>query len=346
MTTFNPNKPPTNADTLAEEVGDDYETDDNLLSSEAVQRGNRAAMSDAAEREARLIVGTTQVGAAQRDLRLSEDRATAERTRAQIDAQRGGPTITTSLRGEVGEAVSELLDLRKIDAAFSKVTERVRGEVATIEEEKRAEARMLNGLLDAALDAARAKQRTPDVLAPFIGWIEHQRPDGRPEGYAVTVFASLNERQAQERAERVRDSALEIEKLLSLSTLQILGTAGRAADTLDSVGLSVDATAEDIVEHDDPAVSAAWRAWREAVSRWTEVQSTRRWLAVALSSGFDPKRPAELLNDTEADQLSWRHQFAGADLWVACEGSHMALSWWIAHGRPQAAGVAHIESEA
>ncbi|WP_206511435.1 hypothetical protein [Rhodococcus sp. KRD197] len=345
MTTFNPNKPPTNADTLAEEVGDDYETDDNLLSSEAVQRGNRAAMSDAAQREANLIIGTTHVGAAQRDLRLSEDRATAERTRAQIDAQRGGPTITTSLRGEVGEAVSELLDLRKIDAAFSKVTERVRGEVATIEEEKRAEARMLNGLLDAALDAARAKQRTPDVLAPFIGWIEHQRPDGRPEGYAVTVFASLNERQAQERAERVRDSALEIEKLLNSATLQILGTAGRAADVLTEAGLSVDATADEVVDSNDPAVSTAWRAWREAVVRWTEVQSTRRWLSVVLASGFDPKRPTELLSDTDAERVSWSGQYQGSEL-VGVHGAHGALAWWLSNGRPAAAGVAHIESEA
>ncbi|MFT7025187.1 MAG: hypothetical protein ACJA07_004309 [Rhodococcus sp. (in: high G+C Gram-positive bacteria)] len=334
MTTFNPNKPPTNADTLAEEVGDDYETDDNLLSADAVQRGNRAAMSDAAEREARLIIGTTQVGAAQRDLRLSEDRAQAERQRAQIDAQRGGPTITTSLRGEVGEAVSELLDLRKIDAAYSKVIERVRGEVETVEAEKKSEARILDGLLDAALDASRAKQRTPDVLAPLIRWVEHERPDGRPEGYALAVFASLNARQAQERAERAQESALEIKKLLSFYTQRVLDSAGDVADTLEAAGLSVDATAEEVVDSNDPAVSTAWRAWREAVSRWTEVQSTRRWIAVAIDSGFDPKRPEQLLSDADAERESWETQFEGVRV-EGVEGSHQALKYWLERVRPR-----------
>jgi len=323
---FNPNTPPTNADDIAQEIGDD-ETD-NLLSASAVEAGNRLAMSDAAEREARLIIGTTHVGAAQRDLRLSEDRAQAERTRAEIDARRGGPTITTALRGELGKSVSDVLAFSKIDAAYSKVTERVRGEIETIEEEKRAEARVLGGLLDAALDAARAKQRTPDVLAPFINWIEHERPDGRPEGYALAVFASLNARQAQERAERAQESALEIKKLLSFYTQRVLDSAGTAADTLESAGLSVDATAEDIVEQDSAEVSAAWRAWRGIVSEWSDVQSTRRWIAVATDSGFDPKRPTELLSDADAEMVSWRTQFPGVAV-EGVEGSHQALKYWL-----------------
>jgi hypothetical protein len=334
MTTFNASTPPTNYESADIEELPENETDDNLLSSEAVQRGNRAAMTDAAQREANLIIGTTHAAAARADLRLSEDRAQAERTRAQIDAQRGGPTITTELRGEVGTAISDILELQKIDSAYSKVIERVRGEVETIEEEKRAESRILSGLLDAALDASRAKQRTPDVLAPFIQWIEHQRPDGRPEGYAVTVFASLNERQAQERAERVRECAPGIQELLNSSTQRLLDQAGDVADTLETAGLSVDASAEDIIEQDDPAVSAAWRAWRGIVSEWTDLQSTRRWIAVAIDSGFDPSRPTQLLNDADAEMVAWSTQFPGVAV-EGVEGSHIALKYWLERVRPR-----------
>ncbi|MGK2884620.1 MAG: hypothetical protein ACSLE8_07565 [Rhodococcus sp. (in: high G+C Gram-positive bacteria)] len=323
---FDPSTPPLPDEPIAAEVSDDH--DDNLLSADAVRRGNRLAMTDAAEREARLIVGTTQVGAARADVRLSEDRAAAERTRAEIDAQRGGPAITTSLRGEVGEAVSELLALQKIDAAYSKVTERVRGEIATIDAEKRAEARILGGVLDAALDAARAKHKTPDVLAPFINWVEHQRPDGRPEGYAVTVFDALGERQAQERAERVRECAPGIQELLSSRTQRLLDNAGHAADVLDAAGLNPDASAEEIIEQDSAEVSAAWRAWRGIVSEWSDLQSVRRWIAVAIDSGFDPKRPTELLSDADAEMVSWRTQFPGVAV-EGVEGSHQALKYWL-----------------
>lgn len=336
-TNFDPNTPPIADEPIAAEVSDDH--DDNLLSSEAVQRGNRAAMSDAAEREANLIIGTTHAAAARADVRLSEDRRQAERQRAESEATKGGPSISTELRGDLGRAVSDVLDLRKIDAAFSKVAERVRGEVETIEAEKKSEARVLGGLLDAALDASRAKQRTPDVLAPFIQWIEHQRPDGRPEGYAVAVFDALNVRHAAERTERVRDSRESIEKLLESRTLSILDSAGHAADVLDAAGLTPDASAEEVVELDSAEVSARWRQWRTAISEWSDVQSVRRWLAVALSSGFDPKRPAELLNDTDAERVSWQEQFVGAEVGVYTQGSHMALTWWLAHGRPAPAGV-------
>lgn len=336
-TRFDPNTPPTADEPIAAEVSHDESPD--LLSASAVEAGNRAAMTEAAQREANLIIGTTHAAAARADVRLSEDRRQAERQRTESEAAKGGPSISTELRGDLGRAVSDVLDFRKIDAAFSKVAERVRGEIETVEAEKKSEARILGGLLDAALDASRAKQRTPDVLAPFIQWIEHQRPDGRPEGYAVTVFASLNERQAQERAQRVRDSLESAEKLLESRTLSILDNAGHAADVLDAAGLNPEASAEDVVEQDSAEVSAAWRAWRTAVSEWSDVQSVRRWLAVALSSGFDPKRPLELLNDTDAERISWERQFVGAEVGVRIEGSHMALVSWLAHGRPAPAGV-------
>ncbi|MDI6627509.1 MAG: hypothetical protein QME72_07300 [Rhodococcus sp. (in: high G+C Gram-positive bacteria)] len=331
-TRFDANTPPTADEPIAAEVSDDH--DDNLLSADAVQRGNRLAMTDAAQREARLIIGTTHVGAAQRDLRLSEDRARAERTRAEIDAQRGGPSISTSLRGELGKSVSDVLAFSKIDAAYSKVIERVRGEVETIEAEKKSEALILDGLLDAALDASRAKQRTPDVLAPFIQWIEHERPDGRPEGYAVAVFEVLNVRHAAERTERAQESALEIEKLLSFYTQRVLDSAGDVADVLDAAGLSVDATADDVVESNDPAVLTAWREWKSIVQQWSDLQSVRRWLAVAVDSGFDPTKPLELLNDTDAEMVSWRTQFPGVAV-EGVEGSHQALKYWLERVRPR-----------
>ncbi|MCC8927333.1 hypothetical protein [Rhodococcus sp. I2R] len=342
-TGFNPNTPPTNADDIAQEIGEDESPD--LLSASAVEAGNRLAMSDAGERDMRAVVGTTQVGARERDLRLSEDRATAERARAQIDAQRGGPTISTALRGEAGEAVSELLRLDDIARQASAIEHRVNAEVGELEaaKAKAAEDALLDGLLAEGWDASASKRAVPPILTPFMAHNEHQRPVGRPEGFAVDVRTRLRRQHTERNAKRVRNNLESIEKLLSSRTLSILDSAGTAADALEAAGLSVDASAEDIIEQDDPAVSAAWRAWREAVVRWTEVQSTRRWLAVALSNGFDPKRPLELLNDTDAERISWERQFVGAEVGVRVEGSHMTLVWWLAHGRPPAAGVAALD---
>ncbi|RMB75974.1 hypothetical protein AYK61_04695 [Rhodococcus sp. SBT000017] len=341
-TTFNPNTPPSFAEDIAEELSEDESPD--LLSASAVEAGNRLAMAAAGERDMRAVVGTTQVGAAQRDLRLSESRAEAARHRADLDAARGGPTITTALKGDVGAAVSDCLGLEDLARQASAIEHRISAEVGELEAAKTqaAEDALLDELLSDGWDASGAKRAVPAILAPFMRAVEVDRPKGGPGGFAVDVRARLARQHAYRNTNRVLENLGGIEKLLSSRTQRLLDQAGTAADTLKAAGLSVDATAEDIVEHDDPAVSAAWRAWREAVSRWTEVQSTRRWLAVALSSGFDPKRPLELLNDTDAEQLSWRHQFVGADLWVACEGSHMALVWWLAHGRPAPAGVAAL----
>ncbi|MGB2950216.1 MAG: hypothetical protein WBB99_15035, partial [Rhodococcus sp. (in: high G+C Gram-positive bacteria)] len=70
-TRFDPNTPPSFAEDIAQEIGEDESPD--VLSADAVKAGNRAAMAAAGERDMRAVVGTTQVGAAQRDLRLSED---------------------------------------------------------------------------------------------------------------------------------------------------------------------------------------------------------------------------------------------------------------------------------
>lgn len=338
-TRFDPNSAPTSADTLAEELSDEESPD--LLSASAVEAGNRAAMAAAGERDMRAVVGTSAVGAAQRDLRLSESRADAERTRAQIDAERGGPTITTALLGDVGRAVSDRLGLEDLARQASAIEHRINAEVAELEAAKTqaAEDAKLDELLADGWDASGAKRAVPAILKPFMRAVEVDRPKGGPSGFAVDVRARLARQHALRNTQRVRENLSGIEKLLNSATVSILDSAGTAADTLESVGLSADATAEDIVEHDNPAVSAAWRAWREAVTRWTEVQSTRRWLAVAVSSGFDSKKPLELLKDTDAEQSSWTSQFAGVEVGVHTQGSHMALMWWLAHGRPKAEGV-------
>ncbi|MGB2947327.1 MAG: hypothetical protein WBB62_08225 [Rhodococcus sp. (in: high G+C Gram-positive bacteria)] len=343
-TRFDPNTPPSFAEDIAEELSEDESPD--LLSASAVQRGNALAMTDAAQREARLIIGTTQAGAAQRDVRLSEDRAAAERERAESDAQRGGPTISTELRGDLGRAVSELLRLDDIARQASALIHRASAEVAELDRqmEQRARVEKMDELLAEGWDASAGKRAVPAIVAPLMHWAHHERPVGRPEGYAVDVRGRIAEQHAERNAERVRECLESVEKLLNSATVSILDNAGHAADVLDSAGLSVDATAEDIIEQDSAEVSAAWRAWREAVSEWTDLQSVRRWLAVALSRGFDPKRPLELLSDTDAEQSSWSSQFMGAE--VGVQGAHAALAWWLENGRPQAAGIAHIESEA
>lgn len=341
-TRFNPNTPPTTEELTAEELSGDESPD--LLSADAVEIGNKLAMSDAGERDMRAVVGTTAVGAAQRDLRRSEDRAAAERQRAEHDAEKGGEGITTAMRGLVGDAVDAVLEFHKIDRAASKVTERITGEVDALEREKLEAASIahVDELIAEGWDAASRKQRVPAIVAPWMHWESHERAAGRPEGYADLARKRVAARQATERAQRVLDTAEQIDAVVREGAAEILSTAAMAADTLTEAGLAVDASAEEVLSDNEfeSGVYAAWRAWRAAVTEWADLQSTRRWLAVALSAAFDPKRPLELASDNEAERVSWQGQFEGSEL-VGVQGSHAALQHWLANGRPAAAGVAY-----
>lgn len=339
-TRFDPNTPPVTDEPIASEVSDDH--DDNLLSADAVQRGNALAMTDAAQREANLIVGTTHAAAARADVRLSEDRRQAERQRTEKEAAKGGPSISTELRGDLGWAVSDVLALDEIGRQASALIHRASAEVAELDRqmEQRARAEKMDELLAPAWSASAGKRAVPAIVAPLMHWAHHERPAGRPEGYAVDVRRRITEQHAERNAERVRECLESVEKLLNSATVSILDSAGRAADVLDAAGLNPDASADDVLDAEDPAATAAWREWRTAVSEWSDVQSVRRWLAVALSSGFDPKRPAELPEGSSAEIAAWQGQFRVGVLSAGHVGAHGALSWWLENGRPAAAGVA------
>lgn len=339
-TRFDPNTPPVTDEPIAAEVSDDH--DDNLLSADAVNAGNKRAMTDAAQREASLIIGTTHAAAARADVRLYEDRRQAERQRTESEAAKGGPSITTELRGDLGRAVSDVLALDEIGRHASALIHRASAEVAELDRqmEQHARAEKMDELLAPAWSASAGKRAVPAIVAPLMHWAHHERPAGRPEGYAVDVRRRIAEQHAERNAERVREFLESAEKLLESSTLSILDSAGHAADVLDAAGLTPDASAGDVLDAEDPAATAAWREWRTAVSEWSDVQSVRRWLAVALASGFDPRRPAELAEGSSAEIAAWQGQFRVGVLSAGHVGGHSALSWWLENGRPAAAGVA------
>nr|WP_296774276.1 hypothetical protein [Rhodococcus sp. (in: high G+C Gram-positive bacteria)] len=338
---FDPNTPPRFGDDIAQEVSAD-ETPD-VLSADAVAAGNRLAMADAAQRDMHAVVGTTQIGAAQRDMRLSDDRAQAERGRAESVAARGGEGISTALRGDVGKAVSDLLRLNDIVRQASAIEHRINAETEELEaaKTKAAEDALLDDLLAGGWTASEGKRAVPAILAPFMQHAEHQRPIGRPEGFAVDVRARLRQQHAERAAQRVREDLEVLDGILLEYAEGVLSRAASTADTLQAAGLSVDATADDVIDAEDTAVSAAWRGWRAAVQSWTDLQSARRWVFVAAASGFREDRPLELVSDNEAERVSWSGQFEGGVLSPFVEGSHSALAWWLENGRPQAVGVAY-----
>lgn len=274
----------------------------------------------------------------------------AEREKADQEARRvtagGGQTVTTELRGEIGQAVADVLDLDRITATARKVQHRID------EEEREMLARSVEDrdaeLLDAAWSAAESKTKVPPIVAPAWEWTTRDvplAPGQHANGVAWTAGSlreQLRKRQAVAMGARVAEVLSEVDRVLVETAENILAAAGSAADTLTGAGLPVDATAEQIVEHGGSEVGAAWRGWRDAVTAWGDLQSARRWVAVAAERGFDENGGlvyGEGVADLEA--RVWGSQFAGPGVPVA--GVAGALSWWVGNGRPAPIGVGSNE---
>lgn len=276
----------------------------------------------------------------------------AEQEKAAQDARRvaagGGQAVTTELRGEIGQAVADVLRLDRIAATARKIehriTEEAREMLARAIEDRDAER------LDAAWSAAVGKTKVPPIVEPIWQWTTRDVPEAPHEHThgvrwtAERLLERLRKRQAVERGARVAEVLPEVDRVLVEAAENILTAAGSAADTLTGAGLTVDATAEQIVEHGGSDVGVAWRAWRDAVAAWGDLQSVRRWLAVAAEQGFSETNPERLaygegVADLEA--LVWGSQFDGAG--VPAGGVAGALSWWVGNGRPAPIGVGSNE---
>ncbi|PPJ34406.1 hypothetical protein [Nocardia nova] len=308
---------------------------------------NVTALNRRARKEAAAIQGTAPILEAQAQAEHTERVAAAEAEKAARVSAGGGVDIATELRGEIGAAVAGVLALDGIDAAARKVRARIDGEITEITEQQAAKAQREHraGLLAEAWDAASAKQRVPELMAPHLHWSAHVRPQGSAEMLAITMREELNVEHAVRRQARVLERLADLDALITEQAVAILDTAGSAADTLAEAGLSVSATAEDILNAEDLGVAEAWRVWQGSVARWSEIQSARRWVAVALAHGFSPRHPGQLIADadtTGTEANTWGSQWVEVAMPTYVVGASAALVWWL-RNRPAPAGITESE---
>jgi len=280
--------------------------------------------------------------------RYAQESAARDASERERIAAAGGEGIATELRGDVGDAVAGVLRLDRIAEAARKVEHRI------TEEQREMAARTIRDrdaeLLEAAWSAAASKTKVPPIVAPAWEHATREVPGEHRIGSDWTarrLLEQLRQRHAAQNRARVVESLADVDRVLVETAENILTAAGSAADTLTAAGLTVDASAEDVVEHSGAEVLAAWRAWRDAVAAWGDLQSVRRWVSVAVDRGFreqDPERLAygEGVADVEAG--AWRTQFAGVGVPVGVAGPHAALVWWTEQGRPASTGVGSIET--
>lgn len=299
------------------------------------------------------------------------EREQAAQERAQQHAARiaagGGDEVTTELRGEAGARVAEVLRLEEVTSAASKLAHRVNDEADALEAERaHGERERLDAALHAAWTDAENKRKVPDIVGPLMRWDEHERLEGNPDRFRRAALARINAQRADRNLARLLERADDVDEALQEVAGDILAAAGTAADVLTAAGLTVDATAEQVVEQGDPTTLPAWKAWREAVSRWGDLQSARRWFEVAHVTGFDPRRPDEVgdfdprsedermrlgreSRETrerrrgvveQAERDTWGTQFGTAvPLPRRVDSPAAALSWWNENGRPAGEGV-------
>ncbi|WP_430332713.1 hypothetical protein [Rhodococcus sp. ACT016] len=277
----------------------------------------------------------------------------AAREKAEQEARRvaaaGGETVATELRGEIGQAVADVMRLDRIAETARKVehriTEETREMLARAIEDRDAE------LLEAAWSAAASKTKVPAIVEPIWEWTTRDVPEAPHEHTqgvrwtAERLLERLRQRQAVEMGARVAEVLPEVDRVLVEAAENILTAAGSAADTLTGAGLTVEASAEQIVEHGGPEAGAAWRAWRDAVAAWGDLQSTRRWVYAAAERGFDDNGSVAYGDGVaNLEARVWGSQFEGVGVPVG--GVAGALAWWAGNGRPAPIGVGSIEAGA
>lgn len=328
MTAFNPDTPPRRDDGLV--IG--------VASAEQVERSNAAILGEAAEAEMRRVQGNTAT--------LTEGKQTEAQkrmeARRQVDAQRvaasGGATVTSALRGGIGEAVAEVLRLDQIDDAAKRIETRLRDEAARLEKQRTlaASTEKLSGLIDDCWNAVSAKSTAPEILPEFVRWYDHGRPRA---GVNLMLSQGIDLTRAKRqtaRHERIVDRRSEVNTIVVEFAADVLDRARQAACTLESAGLTVDSTAEQIIAVLDLDAQRAAHAWRTAVGDWSDVQSARRYVIEALNgTGPTQAKGSYALTvapgvDTAAEV--WSTQFVGVSLprWVS--DAHSALKYAVDEG--------------
>lgn len=299
-----------------------------------------AARAEMSAREARAVQGTTGLVAAEAERENVRRAAAQSRHYQAVRDAAGGPGVSTDLRGPLGDAVADVLGLDEIDRQARALAHRIAEEEAAEAErlQRTATLARIDELLDAAFAASAGKARVPGIVTEYLAW-SRERADRRVFGDQLHMIRErLTQQHAQRRADRVRGSLVEVDRVVREHAAGVLADVARVWDVLEQAGIDPADPAERVLDV-APGVAQQWREWRVLVDRWGDVQSVRRWLLRATLCGFSEQRPTDLdvIGSTEAEAASWRTQFAGLE--VGVPGADAALRLWVRGGRPAPAGV-------
>ncbi|KXX62133.1 hypothetical protein [Rhodococcus sp. LB1] len=309
----------------------------------AALTGDDAVRADYDAAMARRVQGTTADNARKGAAEYAERERQRAQERERRTAAAGGGEVATALRGEIGEAVTNTIRLDRIAESARKLEHRVTEERREAEAAMRLAARAehLDTVLADGWTAAESKAKVPAILTPHIEFVDDVQHVISPSALADTVTKRIREQHAGKARQRVRDVLAEVDTIVMSAAQDVLEKAGNAADTLTAAGLTPDASAESVIENGGSEVLTAWKAWKRAVEAWSDIQSARRWVAVAVQAGFDPRKPERLApgDHDDIEAASWWGQWVGVRV-LAVSGAHESLRWWVENKRPAPAGVA------
>ena len=281
------------------------------------------------------------------------------------------PVPVLAERGDIGQAVVDLLRFDRIEAARTRCVSRVVEEERTLVDEAHGDAldAQIDEYLSAAWSAATKKERVPALLDPIIRWDAHERVVEDRRLIGKRLRTAIDDRAVSDAQDAVAGALDSIDELVVREALGAADDAVQAAERLTLAGLDVDADAGALVDRGDDGALSALRLWRAAVVRWERVQAVRMWCAAALDRGLTVSREGsvcvvppprmrsgEWLSEVDrqranAPQAEVRTQGSAqwqgsAPSWLAGRTAHEVLRWYVrldAGDRPVPRGVADLD---
>ncbi|WP_133372544.1 hypothetical protein, partial [Rhodococcus wratislaviensis] len=160
-----------------ENVSVDYVADTDTTETETSAPATPAAVTPLEERgneQYRQSAAVHEIVGAPRRERYARERQEREQDRAQRIAAAGGGDVATALRGEVGEAVLDMLRLDRIAESARKLEHRVTEERREAHAAMQLAARVehLDSVLADGWTAAESKAKVPAILTPHLEFVD------------------------------------------------------------------------------------------------------------------------------------------------------------------------------